>query len=292
MSSQIVAQLVISGLLMGLIYALIAAGLSLIFGLMDVVNFAHGEFLMIAMYVTFGLYMLVGLDPLLLLPVVVAFMFLFGIAVYRILIERAMNAKANKGMAQIFVTFGLGIFLQGLAQMIFTPDYRSISGTVLSDRTLSLFGVFVPLSQLAAGVVCLIAFAALFALVHHTDFGRALEATREDPGAVALVGVNPRRIFALGWGVGGATVGIAGVMMTTFYYIHPGVGTNFALITFITVALGGFGSLTGALVGGILIGLVEAATAFVVDPALKQLGVFAVYMLVVLVRPRGLFGYF
>ncbi len=292
MSSQIIAQLIVSGLLMGLVYALIAAGLSLIFGLMDVVNFAHGEFLMASMYVTFSFYTLLGLDPILLLPLVVACMFLFGVAVYWVLIEPVMNVKANKGMAQIFVTFGLGVFLLGTAQIIFTPDYRSINDTILSGRTFSLFGVFVPLPQLAAGVVCLIAFAALFILIHHTDFGHALEATREDAGAVALVGVNPRKMYALGWGIGAAAVGVAGVMMTTFYYIHPGVGSTFVLIAFITVALGGFGSLTGALVGGIIIGLVEAGSAFVVEPALKQLGVFAIYMLVVLVRPRGLFGYF
>ncbi|HLI14006.1 MAG TPA: branched-chain amino acid ABC transporter permease [Alphaproteobacteria bacterium] len=292
MSVAAVAQVVASGLLMGLVYALIAAGLSLIFGLMDVVNFAHGEFLMVAMYMTFGLHVLLTLDPLLLLPVVGALMLLFGVVVYRLVIRRAAQAKANVWMAQIFVTFGLSIALRGVAQFLFTPDYRNIKGTWLGNRTIDILGVYLPLAQLAAAAICLLAFGGLYLLISRTDFGRALEATREDSEAVALVGINRDLIFALGWGLGGAAVGIAGVMLSSFYYIYPGVGSTFALIAFITVALGGFGSLAGALVGGIIIGLVEALTALFVDPSLKSIGIYAIYMLVVLLRPRGLFGYY
>ena len=277
---------------MGLIYALIAAGLSLIFGLMDIVNFAHGEFLMTAMYLTFGLNVLLNLDPLVLLPVVAALMFVLGIVVYRTMIRRAMQAKTSVWMAQIFVTFGLAIMMRGLAQLIFTPEYRSIRHHWLSDRSVNLLGVYLSLPQLAAAVVCLLGFLGLYLLIARTDFGRALEATREDKDAVALVGINRDLIFALGWGIGGAAVGIAGVMLARFYYIYPGVGANFALVAFITVALGGFGSLGGALLGGIIIGLVEAVSAMLMEPSLKSIGIYAVYMLVVLVRPRGLFGYF
>jgi len=276
---------------MGLIYALIAAGLSLIFGLMDIVNFAHGEFLMTAMYLTFGLHVLLTLDPLALLPVVAALMFLLGVVVYRTAIRRAMQAKTSVWMAQIFVTFGLAIMMRGLAQLIFTPEYRSIRHHWLSERSVNLLGVYLSLPQLAAAGVCLLGFLGLYLLIARTDFGRALEATREDKEAVALVGINRDLIFALGWGIGGAVVGIAGVMLATFYYIYPGVGANFALVAFITVALGGFGSLGGALLGGVIIGLVEAVTAMLVEPSLKSIGIYAVYMLVVLLRPRGLFGY-
>ena len=276
---------------MGLIYALIAAGLSLIFGLMDIVNFAHGEFLMTAMYLTFGLNLLLTLDPLALLPVVAALMFLLGVVIYRTVIRRAMQARTSVWMAQIFVTFGLAIMMRGLAQLIFTPEYRSIRHHWLSDRSVDLLGVYLSLPQLAAAGVCLLGFLGLYLLIARTDFGRALEATREDKEAVALVGINRDLIFALGWGIGGAAVGIAGVMLASFYYIYPGVGANFALVAFITVALGGFGSLGGALLGGIIIGLVEAITAMLVEPSLKSIGIYAVYMLVVLLRPRGLFGY-
>ena len=274
---------------MGLVYALVAAGLSLIFGLMDVVNFAHGELLMVAMYAAFVLHSLLGLDPLLLLPLVGGILFASGVAIYHGLIGRALSVQFNRGMVQIFVTFGLAIFIRGAAQMAFGGDFRSVTGTWLSDRSAALGGVYVPLAQLAAGLVCLLAFAGLL-LVNRTEFGRALEATREDRDAVALIGIDRDRIFAYGWGLGAAAVGVAGTMMAAFYYVSPTVGANFAVIAYVTVALGGFGSLLGALAAGIVIGEVEAFTALLLEPSLKQVGMFAVYLLVLLVRPRGLFG--
>ncbi len=282
-------QVALSGLLMGLIYALVAAGLSLIFGLMDVVNFAHGELLMLAMYATFFLNLYLGLDPLVLLPVVAAIMFALGMAIYRGLISRALGVRFNRGMVQIFVTFGLAIFIRGAAQLAFGGDFRSVGASWLANRTVDLHGVYVPLPQLAASVVCLIAFAGLFA-IGRTEFGRALEATREDRDAVALIGIDRDKIFAIGWGLGAAAVGVAGTMLAGFYYVSPNVGANFALIAYVTVALGGFGNLMGALVAGVLIGEVEAVTAQVLEPSLKQVGMFAIYLLVLMVRPRGLFG--
>jgi len=289
MTPGLIAQVAIGGLLLGLIYALVAAGLSLIFGLMDVVNFAHGQLLMLAMYAVFEIHQAFGLDPLVQLPLVAALLFLIGVAIYRGLISRALGVRFNTGMVQVFVTFGLSIFLVGAAQLAFGSDFRSITDGVLYGRTVSMGAIVLPLSQLAAGLVCLVAFAALM-LISRTEFGRALEATREDRDAVALIGIDRDRIFSLGWGIGAAAVGIAGVMLATFYYISPTVGDNFALIAYVTVALGGFGSLIGALVAGLLIGLVEAMTALFFDPSLKQVGIFAIYVLVLMVRPRGLFG--
>lgn len=283
------AQVVASGLLMGLIYALVAAGLSLIFGLMDVVNFAHGELLMVAMFATYVIFQATGLDPLLQLPIVAVLLFAAGVGIYRGLIARALSVQFNRGMVQIFVTFGLAIFVRGLAQFIFSGDFHSIGTAWLSNRTLNLGGLFLPLPQVAAGVVCLLAFAGLLA-ISRTEFGRALEATREDRDAVALIGIDRDHIFAMGWGLGAATVGIAGVMLANFYYVSPNVGQNFATIAYVTVALGGFGSLTGALVAGLLIGEVEALTAVVLEPSLKQVGMFVIYLGVLMFRPRGLFG--
>jgi branched-chain amino acid transport system permease protein len=289
MSIDTILQVAASGLLMGLIYALVAAGLSLIFGLMDVVNFAHGELLMLAMYAAFFLNAWSGLDPIILLPLVAAIMFAAGIAIYRGLIDRALSVTFNRGMVQIFVTFGLAIFIRGAAQFAFGGDFRSVQTSWFANRTLNLHGVYLPEPQLAASLVCLAAFAALL-LISRTEFGRALEATREDRDAVALVGIDRDRIFALGWGLGLAAVGIAGTMLATFYYVSPNVGANFALIAYVTVALGGFGSLPGALVAGIIIGETEAVTAQLLEPSLKQVGMFAIYLLVLMVRPRGLFG--
>jgi branched-chain amino acid transport system permease protein len=288
-TATILLQVAVSGLLMGLIYALVAAGLSLIFGLMDVVNFAHGELLMLAMYATFVLWLFTGIDPLILVFPVALVLFALGVAIYHLLMARALSVRFNRGMVQIFVTFGLAIFLRGAAQFTFGSDFQSVSRSWLANRTIDLAGVYIPLPQLAAGLVSLLAFAALLA-ISRTEFGRALEATREDRDAVALIGIDRDRIFALGWGLGGAAVGIAGAMLAIFYYVSPTVGANFALIAYVTVALGGFGSLFGALVAGLIIGEVEAMTALLIEPSLKQVGMFAIYLAVLMFRPRGLFG--
>lgn len=289
MTLPVLLQTLASGLLMGLVYALVAAGLSLIFGLMDVVNFAHGELLMLAMYATFVVFTATGLDPVLQIPLIAALLFGTGIVIYRGLIARALGVQFNRGMVQIFATFGLAIFLRGFAQFAFGGDFKSVTSALVSNKTVQLGGVFLPLPQLAAGAVCLAAFAALL-LIGRTEFGRALEATREDREAVGLIGIDRDRVFALGWGLGAATVGVAGAILITFYYVTPDVGANFALIAYITVALGGFGSLLGALVAGLLIGVTESVTAMVLEPSLKQVGMFAIYLLVLMIRPRGLFG--
>lgn len=290
MTASALPQILATGLLMGLIYALIAAGLSLIFGLMDVVNFAHGEFLMLAMYATFGFAVFAHLDPVLSLPLVAAVMFIVGASVYAGVVRHAMRSKVNTGMVQIFSTFGLATLIQGGAQFFFTPDFRNVDHTWLSAKTLDLGGIFLPWSQIFGGLISLVAFGGLYLMMTRTDFGRALEATREDKGAVALVGIDSNRVFALGWGLGAALVGVAGAVLATSYAIHPQVGAGFATIAYITVALGGFGSVFGAFAGGIIVGLVEATTALILPPSLKSVGIYAVYLLVVFIRPRGLFG--
>uniref|UniRef100_UPI00262B794A branched-chain amino acid ABC transporter permease n=1 Tax=Bradyrhizobium sp. TaxID=376 RepID=UPI00262B794A len=214
MTAETIIQSLASGLLMGLLYGLIAAGLALIFGLMDVVNFAHGELLMLAMYATFAAWLATGLDPLLLLIPVALALFALGVAIYHLLMARALSVRFNRGMVQIFVTFGLAILLRGAAQFTFGSDFKSVSTSVLAGKTLDLAGIFVPVPQLAAGIVSLLAFGLLL-LISRTEFGRALEATREDREAVALIGIDRDRIFALGWGLGAAAVGIAGVMLAT-----------------------------------------------------------------------------
>jgi branched-chain amino acid transport system permease protein len=289
MSPALILQVAIGGVLMGLLYAVVAAGLTLIFGLMNVVNFAHGALLMAAMYATWLIHRSTGLDPLLQLPLVAALLFGTGVAIYRGLIARTLQIRVNGAMVQIFATFGLSIFLVGLAQLVFGSDFQSINASFLGGRTLALGAIVLPLPLIASGVVSLLVFLALFRL-SRTEFGRALEATREDFEAVALIGVDRDRIFGIGWGIGAAAVGIAGVLLANFYYISPDVGTNFALIAYVAVALGGFGSILGALIAGLVIGLTEALTALVVDPSLKQIGIFLIYLAVLMFRPRGLFG--
>jgi branched-chain amino acid transport system permease protein len=257
---------------------------------MDVVNFAHGEFLMAAMYAAFGLWFVTALDPILLMPAVTAIMFVVGALVYLAVVRFGMRAKANAGMVQIFATFGLAVLIQGLAQFFFSPDYRSIPTSWLGGKTVSIGEVFLPLPQIYGGIVSLLAFAGLYLLMSRTDFGKALEATREDQGAVALVGIDRNKVFALGWGLGAAMVGLAGGVLAIFYYIHPQVGAPFALIAYVVVALGGFGSVFGALVAGMIVGVVEAFAAVVVPPSMKSIWIYLLYLGVVFIRPRGLFG--
>lgn len=290
MSFELLLQVLLSGLLMGMIYALMASGLSLIFGLMDVVNFAHGEFLMVAMYLMFGLVVLTGLDPLLLWPVVTFCLFVFGAAVYQGIVRYALRAKTNRGMVQVFTTFGLGLVLMGLAQSLLSPDYRSIGDSWIGGKSVALYGIFLPLPQLVGGIASIATFFIVWLMITRTDFGKALEATREDAGAVALVGINKDLIFMLGWGGGAALVGLAGSIIAIFFYVYPSVGVSFVLVAFVTVALGGFGSIYGALAAGLIVGVVEAFTAVLLSPALKSLGVYAVYLAVVVFRPRGLSG--
>ena len=284
-------QVVASGLLMGLVYGLIAVGLSLIFGLMDVVNFAHGEFMMLAMYATFGAFVFWHLDPVLALPLVAALMFVVGAGAYAGIVRHALRIKVNAGMVQIFATFGLATLIQGAAQFFFTPDFRNIGDrSWLGGKTLSIGSVFLPWPQLFGAAVSLVCFGGLYLLMKRTDFGRALEATREDKGAVALVGIDADRVFGLGWGLGAALVGIAGAVLASFYYVHPQVGGAFATIAYVTVALGGFGSVFGAFAAGIVVGLVEALTAVVLPPSMKSMGIYALYLAVIFLRPQGLFG--
>lgn len=292
MTAQTIIQVLLSGLLMGLIYGLVAVGLSLIFGLMDVVNFAHGEFLMVAMYVMFGLVVVSGVDPILLTPLVVGALFLVGALTYVGVIRHAMRAKTNVGMVQIFATFGLAITLRGITQNMLTPNYRSLPDSLLGGKTLSLVGIVIPMPQLAGALVSLAAFGALYVLMKRTDLGRALEATREDAGAVALVGINRDKEFMIGWGIGAALIGLAGSVLAIFYYIYPDVGAPFAVIAYITVVLGGFGSIFGALLAGVIVGLAEASTTLLAPPSMKSIGIYLLFLAVVVLRPRGLFGKF
>ncbi len=286
MTSEIIIQTIVSGLLMGFIYALVAAGLSLIFGLMEIVNFAHGEFMMLSMYLAFSLWVGFGLDPIVSLPVCVMLMFLVGVATHYGIIRHILHAPM---LVQITATFGLAIFLRSLAQFIWTPNYFSIKDPIVTGR-LEVVGIFIGVPQIVASAGCLLAFAALWLFINRTETGMALQATSQDREAASLMGIRTDRIYALGWGIGAACVAVAGVLVSNYYYIFPEVGVIFALIAYVTVAMGGFGSILGALVAGVLIGLVEALGGLLIDPAYKYPIIFSLYLVIVIVRPRGIFG--
>ncbi|MBI1728234.1 MAG: branched-chain amino acid ABC transporter permease [Candidatus Rokubacteria bacterium] len=288
MTAEVLLQGIVSGLLMGFVYALIAAGLSLIFGLMEIVNFAHGEFLMLAMFSTYWAWALWRLDPVVSLPLTAAALFLLGFATYQGLIRWVLGAPM---LAQIFATFGLAIFLRSAAQAIWGVDFHLVKDPLVQGR-ISLAGLFIGLPQLMASVGALLAFVFLNWFISRTETGLALRATAQDRQAASLMGIDTERMFALGWGIGAACVGVAGALLTIFFYVFPDVGASFALLAYVTVALGGFGNVPGTLVAGVVVGLIEVLGGLLIAPALKYVAVFVLYLLVVLWRPQGLFGRF
>ena len=286
MTVELLIQLLVSGLGMGFIFALIAIGLALIYGVVGVVNFAHGEFLMMSMYATYFAFALGGLDPLVTLPLVAVAMFGFGIAVYYLLMRRVLGAPMH---AQIFATFGLMVFMQAAAQFFFGADYFSIDRSLLSG-VVRIGGITLPMPQIAAAVGALVCTLGLYAFVFRTGPGRALRAVSQDRVAALTMGIDADRMNALAWGLAAACVGVAGSLLSNFYYVFPRVGAVFVLVAYVTVALGGFGSISGALLAGVIIGVLQVLSGFFLTSTLKFVPVYLLYLAVVLFRPKGLLG--
>lgn len=279
-------QLLVSGLLAGLVFALIAMGLTLIFGVMDVVNFAHGEFLMVAMYLTFGL-SLAGVQPVFALPLVALALFFLGAFVYRVFVRRLLEGPPE---ATIFGTFGLLVLLQGLAQLFLTSDLRTVNGNTWFTGAIQFGSIRIGQPELVEGIGAFVIAILLYVFIEYTEIGRGMRATSEDRIAASLMGVDVQRMNLLAWGIGAACVGAAGALLMLTYQVYPRVGAEFALTAFVVVALGGFGSIQGAFVGAILVGLVEVLGGFYISPAIKLIPVYLLYLIVVLVRPQGLLG--
>jgi branched-chain amino acid transport system permease protein len=283
---ELLLQTLLSGILFGLVYALVAIGLTLIFGVMDIVNFAHGEFLMFGMYAAFWAFAFWGLDPIVTLPLTTLLLFGVGVAVYRLVIRRITDAPM---LSQIFATFGLMIFFRGLAQYLWKPDFRSVDHTIVAGKV-AFAGLQFGLPQVVAAVGAVLTTAAVWGFLRFTRLGAALEATAADKEAAALMGIDAQKMFALAWGIGAACAGIAGALLATYYPIFPEVGSTFILVAFVLVALGGFGSVVGAFWAGILVGIVEVMGGFLWDPAYKMVLVLSLYLIVVWFRPQGLMG--
>lgn len=284
---ELISQLAIYGILMGLVFALIALGLSLIFGVMNIVNFAHGEFLMIGMYIAYLISTYLKVDPLLSLPLAACAGYLLGIMSYHFLIHHILRGPM---VAQLFGTFGLMLFLRYLAMYIFTPDVRSIKQGILVGKTISFGWISLDLSKVISALLCMVSFGIVYWMIYKTKLGRALRATSIDSEAAQYMGIDTKKMNALAWGIGGATVSLAGSLLAHFYYITPTVGMLFTLIAFAIVALGGFGSITGAFISGIIVGLIMVISGHFLSE-LKFTFVYIVYFLVVVFRPRGFFGW-
>jgi len=281
-------QVLIDGMLNGMVYALVAAGLCLIWGVMDVINFAHGEYLMVAMYVSYWLGFLLHVDPLLSMIAAGVFIFILGAMTYQLIIRYTIG---KPGLVALLATFGLAIFLKNLCMNRFSPNFLILTDTWLSDKTFQLGNLIFPAPQLAAALIALIVVGLIYALINTTRFGWAIQATAMDRDAAELMGINTERIYLMVFGIGGACVGIAGGIMPSYLAVHPEVGSMFGLIAFICVAMGGFGSIPGALLAGLLVGSVEALAGFYIAPVFKYIAVFGLYLAVVFLRPKGILGW-
>lgn len=288
MDLNIFFQLIISGLLIGLVFSLIAVGLTLIWGVMDILNFAHGDFLMLAMFTSFTMFAQLGIDPIFSLPFTAVLLFFIGLITYQFVIKPVLGYPA---LIALLATFGLSILIRNLVLFFLGPNFRIINESVLAGKTLSIAGLYFSLPQSVAAVLCVTVTYCIYLFLAKTKFGRALRATSIDNETALLMGINTNRVFALTFGIGAACVGVSGALLVNFYPVFPEVGVNFAILSFVIVALGGFGNIGGAFLAGILVGIVTTAAGFFVGPEYKYTLVFVLYLIVITIRPKGLFGW-
>jgi branched-chain amino acid transport system permease protein len=279
------AQLVASGILIGGVYALMSMGLTLIFGVLRVVNFAHGEFLMLAMYGAWAITTLLGLNSYIAIIAVVPAMFLFGGLIYRLLVSPALD---KPHLVVVFVTMGLSIFMQNVALMIMTADLWDVPPVF--GRSIAIGPLLFRVELLIGFAVTILCTIGLQWVIRSTYLGKAIRATVQDGEAAMLMGIPVPRIFLVTFAAGSALVGLAACIMMPLFSVFPTVGLNFVLIAFVIVVLGGMGSIEGALLGGICIGVVQSLSSYYIAPAFGQLFFFVLFLLVMIFRPNGLLG--
>ena len=277
---------VLNGLTTGAVYALIALGLTLIYGVLHIINFAHGAALMLALYAVYLLKAQLGIDPYLALPIVVAGMFGFGYALQRGIVNRAGHGRDEN---ILLVTLGLAIVMENAALLVFKSDTRTIE-TAYTLTTVPIGPAMIALPKLVAFAGALAASALLLWVVERTELGRAIRAVAKEKQGARLMGIDVEHVYALCFGIGFACLGAAACFLLPAYYVNPQVGAGFVPIAFTIVVLGGMGSFTGALLGGFLIGIVESLGGLFLGESLGQIGIFAIFIAVLLFRPQGLFG--
>ncbi|HQX59533.1 MAG: branched-chain amino acid ABC transporter permease [Rhodoferax sp.] len=286
MDLTIIASAAINGLLLGGIYTLVACGLTLIYGVLHIINFAHGSLLMLAMFGVYYLLTLLGIDPYLSMFIMVPAMFVLGYLLYKGLIGRLSSGKDEN---ILLVTLGLSILIENLALMFFKGDSRTILVSY-SDRMIEMGPTLVPLPKLISFVVAMVLCALLGLFMQRTDTGRAIRAVAKERIGARLVGIDVDHIFAISYGIGLATLGAAASLMMPIFYVSPTVGHVFVLVAFTVVVLGGMGSFLGAVVGGLIIGLTESFGGLYLGESLGQIGISVIFILILLLRPSGLFG--
>jgi len=279
-------QVGLDGLMLGGVYSLVAIGLTLIWGVMKIVNFAHGEFMMLAMYLSYWSFTLLGINPYLSILLNIPLMFILGALVQKTLIDRVLDSPHH---IQILLTVGLGLLLENVVLYLWSPDYRIIDLKYL-DATIRIADVSLGLSKLIAFLSSIFFAAVLYGFLKKTTLGRAMRAVADEREGAFLVGINVGRIYTISFGLAAACVGVAGALVIPFFYTHPRVGLVFILMSFSVVVIGSMGNFIGALIGGLIIGLTESFAAFFLPGTLKLVAVFTIFILVLLFKPMGLFG--
>jgi branched-chain amino acid transport system permease protein len=280
-----VGQLIISGVLIGGIYALMSIGLTLIFGVLRIVNFAHGEFLMIAMYGAWAITRFLGLNPYIAGIAVVPAMFLFGAIVYRLIINPALD---KPHLVVVFATMALSIFMQNVALMLMTADLMDVPP--IFAHSITIGPIYIKVELLLGFIITILCTVGLQWMIRTTYLGKAIRATVQDGEAAMLMGIPVPRIFLITFAGGSALVGLSACVMMPLFSVFPTVGLNFVLIAFVIVVLGGMGSIEGALLGGICVGVVQSLSSYYVAPALGQMFFFVLFLFVMIFRPNGLLG--
>ena len=276
----------LNGLTTGAVYALVALGLTLIYGVLHIINFAHGAALMLALYGVYLLNTRLGWDPYLCLPLMMAGMFALGYALQRLVINRASHGKDEN---ILLVTLGLAIVMENLALLTFSADTRTID-TPYTLSTVPIGPAMIALPKLIAFGGALAVAALLLWIVKRTDLGRAIRAVAKEKQGAKLMGIDVKHVYAMSFGIGLACLGAAACFLLLAYYVNPQVGSGFVLVAFTIVVLGGMGSFSGALLGGLLIGVVESIGGLLMGDSLGQVGIYLIFIAVLLLRPQGLFG--
>jgi branched-chain amino acid transport system permease protein len=283
---QVLMQSIISGVLIGGVYALIGIGLTIIFGVMRVINFAHGDIMMIGMYLTYNLFTLIGIDPFASVLITIPLMFLFGGFMQKVFINRVLNSLPQN---QILLTIGLGLIMSNTMMLIYTSDYKILT-TSYSSSSVNILGISVSEPLFISFIITAAITLLLYWFLLKTDTGQAIRATAQDREAAQLMGINVKKMSIIAFGLGSALAGTAGALIAPTYYIFPQIGSTFTLKAFVITVLGGMGSIVGATLGGVIIGVAESVSAVYISSGWKDVVVFVLFLLVLLFKPAGLLG--
>jgi branched-chain amino acid transport system permease protein len=286
MNSELILQGIASGLLIGGVYALVAIGLTLVYGVLNIINFAHGALLVVGMYASYFLFTYLGIDPYLSVIVVIPLLFIIGALAQRIVINPLMDAPPH---ICVFVTIGLGYFLENFLSFAWSPEYRNVQVSY-ANSVLSIYNVTISVTRLVTFGFAILLNLALYLFLKKTDTGKAIRACAQEKDAAVLMGINTKKIYVITYGIGAACAGAAGAFILPFFYLGPYVGHTFLLTAFIVVVFGSMGNFWGAFLAGLIIGLAESLGEIILPSAMKEVVSLSLFIIVLFFRPSGLMG--